>query len=102
MLARGLDDPVDEVAGVEGLVDEVETAGVELVGEEDLVDDAVQPLGLVDDQRDEAIAARLVEREVVAAERLGGAVDGGQRRAQLVRGGGNEFGLQLLEPAGVR
>ena len=83
--------------GVEGLLDEVEAAGVELVGEEDLVDDAVQALGLVDDQRDEAVAPRLVEREVVAAECLRGAVDGGERRAELVGGGGDEFGLQLLE-----
>ena len=65
MLARGLD-PVDEVAGVEGLLHEVEPPGVELVGQEDLVDDAVEALGLVDDQGDEAVAARLVEREVVA------------------------------------
>ena len=60
-----------------------------------------EPLGLVDDERDEAVAAGLVEREVVAAEGLGGAVDGGERRAELVRGRGDEVGLQLLEPAGV-
>ena len=101
VLAGGLDNALDEVAGVERLVHEVEAAGVELVREEDLVDDAVQPLGLVDDQGDEAVASGLVEGEVVAAERLGRAVDSRERRSELVRGRGDEVRLQLLEPARV-
>src|SRR5207244_2843078 len=72
-----------------------------LVGEQDLVDDAAEALGLVGDQRDEALAADLVQREVVAQQRLRGAVNRGQRRAQLVRSGGDEVGLDLLEPAHV-
>ena len=101
MHPRRLDDALDEVAGVEGLGFEVEPARVELVREQDLVHDPAQPLGLVGDQRDEALAPGLVEREVVPEQRLRRAVDGGQRRAQLVRGGGDEVGLDLLEPARV-
>ena len=37
----------------------------------------------------------------MAEQRLRGAVDGSQRRAQLVRGRGDEVGLDLLEPARV-
>ncbi len=99
MGAGRLDDPLDEVARVEELAAQLEVADVELVREQDVVDDPPEPLRLLDDQRDEPLAARLVEREVVAAQRLGGAVDGRERRAELVRGGGDELGLQLLEPA---
>jgi hypothetical protein len=96
--ARSLDDALDEVARVEELAPKLEGTDVELVREQDVVDDPPEPLGLVHDQRDEPLPARLVQGEIVPPQRLGGAVDGGQRGAQLVRGRGDELRLQLLEP----
>ena len=97
MRARRLHDALEQLAAVERLGHDVEAPDVELVREQDLVDDAAEPVGLLDDERDEALASRFVEREVVTAQRLRRAVDGGERRAQLVRGGRDEFRLELVE-----
>ena len=78
MRPRRLDHAIDELAGVEDLGPQLERADVELIGQQDVVDDATQALGLVDDERDEALASRLIERRVGAAS--GGA---GERRPQL-------------------
>ena len=43
-------------------------------------------------------APGLVEREVVPTERQYRAVHGRQRRAQLMRSGGDELSLELVEP----
>src|SRR5262249_22451447 len=94
--AGRLDDALDQLGGVEGLRLEVEPAGVELARQQNLVDDPAKALGLVGDQRDEAVTAALVEGEVVSEQRLRGAVDGGQRRPQLVGRGRDEARLQLL------
>jgi hypothetical protein len=79
------DHTLDELGRIERLRLEVEPAGVELAGEQDLVDDPAKALGLVRDQGDEPVAPALVEGEVVPEQRLGCAVDRRQRRAQLVR-----------------
>ena len=102
MGASGFDDALDEVARLEELVLELKVADVELIRKQDVVDDPAEPLGLVHDERDEALAARLVQSEIVATQRLRGSVDGGERRPQLVGGRGDEFRLQLLESAGSR
>ena len=67
---RRLDHSLDQVSGVERLGLEVEPADLELVREQDLVHDAGEAVGLVDDQRDEAFTSRVVEGEVVATQRL--------------------------------
>ena len=97
MHLRRLHDPLDHFGRLEGLAPEVEPPRVELVREQDLVDDPTEALRLVGDQRDEAVPAAFVEREVVAQERLRGSVHRGQRRAQLVGGRCDEVGLELLE-----
>src|SRR5689334_19188450 len=97
--ARSLDDALDELGRVERLGHEVEAPGVELAGEQNLVDDPAETLGLVGDQRDEPVPAALVEGEIVTEQRLGRAVDRSERRAQLMRCGRDEARLQLLEPA---
>ena len=98
MRLRRLDHSLDHVRAVERLRVQVDPPDLELVGEQDLVDDRGQPVGLVDDERDEPRTAGVVEREVVAAQRLGGAVHGRQRCAQLVRRGRDELRLELVEP----
>ena len=98
MRARRLRDPLEQLAAVERLGLDVEPADVELVREQDLVDDPAEAVRLLDDQRDEPLAPRLVEREVVAAQGLRRAVHGRERRAQLVRGRRDELGLELVEP----
>src|SRR4029453_337487 len=72
-------------------------APLELIREQDLVHDVGEPVGLVDDQRDEAVAPGRVEREVVPPQRLRRAVYGRERRAQLMRGRRDELRLELLE-----
>ena len=82
--ASRLDDALDEFGRVERLGRQIEPTGVELAGEQDLVDDPAEALRLVRDQRHEPVAAALVEGEVVAEQRLSGAVDRRQRRSQFV------------------
>jgi hypothetical protein len=84
MRTRSLDDAVDELVGVEDVAPELEAPDVQLIGEEDVVDDPAEPLGLLDDERDEALSSGFVEGEIMAAERLSGAVDGCERCSQLV------------------
>ena len=101
MRACRLDDPFEELARLERFRLEIQPPHLELVREQDLVDDPAEPLGLLDDQRDEPLTPRLVEREVVTAERLRRAVDGRERRSQLMRRSRNELRLQLVEPMRV-
>ena len=76
---------------------DVEAAGVELAGEEDLRDDRGQPVGLALDDLEERLTLLRQQVEVGTPERPGGAVDGGERRPQLVGGGGDEVAAGTLE-----
>ena len=68
-------------------------AGVEPGDVEQVVDDASEPLGLGRDvARGSRAAPSSGEVHVLAQQRLGEAVDRGQRRAQLVRDGRDEVG----------
>jgi hypothetical protein len=80
-----LDRLTDDVARVDLLARHVQPAGVEVAREEDVVDDAREPVGLIGDDREQVPAGLLGERGgVTAAQRHRRAVDGGERRAQLV------------------
>ena len=74
---------------------ELELAGDDPRHVEQLVDDLVLRGGVPDDGVDGA--GRLVGRELAALEQVGPADDGGQRRPQLVRQGGQEL---VLHPVG--
>src|SRR3990170_4065535 len=74
-------------------------ARVELGDGEKPVDDRRQPLGLRGDVAQEGRTLLLSEEYVLAQERLGEAVDRRQRRSQLVRDGGDEVRLHLLDAA---
>ena len=74
-------------------------AGVEPAREQDVVDDPREPLRLAGDHLEHARLLLVPEHDVVAAQRHRGAVDRGERRAQLVRDGRDEVALQLLDRA---
>ena len=74
-------------------------AGVELSGDEQVVDDRPQPVGLGGDHAEELIPDRRIELDVRTPNRLRRAVDCGQRCPQLVRDRGDEVRLDLLERA---
>src|SRR5918999_830883 len=93
-----VDDTLHEVGGVERLAGDVEAVPVQLGRPPGLADEPAEALRLVHDEREEAVASRLVEDEVVPAQGLSGSVHGRERRAQLVGGGGDELGLELVEP----
>ena len=86
---------LEELGRLERLGHEVEPPDVELVGEQDLVHDPAEALGLVDDQRDEPRAPpRRARSRGVAASAL--------RRRQRAESGlvgrsRDELGLQLVE-----
>src|SRR5215213_7971563 len=77
----------------------MKTLGLDPARPEDVVDDAGEPLCLVRDYAEEVLAQAELERQVVAPEREGRAVDGRQRRPQLVRHGRDEVALELLDAA---
>src|SRR4029079_15565877 len=70
---------------------------LELSGEEDLGDDRRQALGLAHDDLEEAVALVARNLDVGAQQRTGGAVNRGERRPQLVRGGRDEVASRPLE-----
>ena len=78
---------------------DLQVAGVEPGDAEQPVDDRRQPLGLGGDVAEERVALLLAEEHVVAEQRLGEAVDRGQRRAQLVGDVRDELRLHLLDDA---
>ena len=71
-------------------------AGLDLREVEDLVDEAGEPLGLLDDDGQVLGAGRDVELGVVV-EDLGERADRGERRAELVRDVRDEVVLHLVE-----
>jgi len=76
---------------------DLEIARVEPRDREQAVDDRRQPAGLGGDVAEERGALLLTEEDVVAQQRLGEAVDRGQRRAQLAGDAGDELRLHLLD-----
>ena len=64
---------------------------------EDVVDDARKAVGLARDHLEQTGPLWLAEQDVLAAECQGSAIDGGERRAELMRDRGDEIGLQRLD-----
>ena len=77
----------------------MEIARVEPRDVQQCVDDRRQALGLRRDVAEERHALLLAEEHVLAEERLGEAVDRRERAAKLVRDGGDELALHLLDQA---
>ena len=94
---------LDRLGGERVCLHAIEAEGqrvrVELTGGQDVLDDARQPAGLGRDHVQQDVALLLVELDVGAAQGHRGAVDAGERRAQLVRHGRDEVALQLLDLA---
>src|SRR4029078_2964817 len=85
------DDPLDELTEIALAFDERDAPALELAGEQDLVDDRAQSLGLALDHLQEGVLGRRVQLEVVAAERLDGYVNRRERRGQLIARRGREL-----------
>src|SRR5207244_9512682 len=64
---------------------------------EDVVDDAGEAVRLARDHLEQAASLRLGKRDVLAPERECRAVDGGERRAELVRDGRDEVRFEGLD-----
>ena len=88
----------DELLGIERLGDDTERAAVELAGEQDFLHEAGEPLRLDRDHVEQVVPGLLVQVLLPLEQRHRGAVQRGQRRAQLVRDRGDELGTELLEP----
>ena len=99
---RRLDHGRRELGGVALLDRDGELVGVEPAGDEEVVDDRAEPVRLGGDHAEQLLADLRIELDVGAADRLRRAVDRRQRRPQLVRDGGDEVGLHLLEPPSPR
>src|SRR5438034_11707329 len=89
--------PYTTLFRVKRLGAEVDSARVELVREQNLIHDPPQPFGLLRDERDKPVAACLVQREIVAEQRLRRSVYSRERSAQLMGGRGDEIRLELFE-----
>ena len=87
---------------VDRLARDLELAPVEAVREQNLLGDLCQPGRLRRDHVDELPSLAVRQDVLPPAQRLGGAVDSGHRRPQLVRDRRDEVGLLLLQPALAR
>ena len=87
---------------VHGVEVDADRAGVEAGDAQEVVDDRDQALRLGRDVAEERALVLLAERDVLAEQGLGEAVDRGQRGAKLVRDGRDEVGLELLDGALAR
>ena len=92
-----LDDAAGQLDGIAALDRERHLIGVEPARDEQVVDDRPEPVGLRGDDAEQLVLDLRVELDVRAPDRLRRAVDRGERRAQLVRDGGDELRLHLLE-----
>src|SRR5262245_25763292 len=97
--AGGVDDARGDHSRVDGLDRQLEPPGVEVAREQEVVDDLGEAAGLVLDDLEQPVARLVADVDVLTADRDRGAVDRGQRRAQLVRDGRDEVGAHLLEGA---
>ena len=84
---------------VDRLERHVDAAGVEATRPEDVVHDPRQAVRFVGDDVQKPFTPVVAELHVVALQRHRRSVDGGEWRAQLVRGGRDELRAELLEPA---
>ena len=78
---------------------EDEASGVEAAGGQHLLDDPREPVRLARDHGQETAAVVVVKLDVLAAQRHRGAVDGRERRPELMRDRGHELALQPLDAA---
>src|SRR5215211_3896876 len=97
MHARGLDDPVCDGRDVDWLAREGRSSGLELAREKDIADKTREPLGLMRDDGEELVAQIIAEDDVFAFAGLRRPVDSGDRSSQLMRDGGDEIRLELLQ-----
>src|ERR671924_565733 len=95
MCAGRLEDGLRERLGVAGLDREVQLARLEPARPEHVVDDPREPARLVVDHAEEAVFDRRFEVIAPVPKRHGRAVDGRERRAQLVGDRRDELRLQL-------
>src|SRR3954466_1011892 len=102
MSAQRADDLLGDRDRIAALDRDPHLARVQTARPENVVDDAGEPVGFARDHVEQSGALRLLQSYVVALERQGGTVDRGKRRAELVRDGGDEVALQLLDGALVR
>ncbi len=94
---RGLDRALAELSQVALLPPERHRPTVDLGRDENLLDDLGEPVGLRLDHRQQLGVEVWVGRAVRAPQRAHRAVDGRQRRAQLVRSGREEVAARALE-----
>ena len=97
--SRGVDRPLERLAGVAALDLESELLGVEPAREEDVVHDPGQPVRLARDHAEQARTLLCGERVVALDQRHRGAVHRGERGPQLVRDRRDEVAADLLEGA---
>src|ERR1700747_1552563 len=98
-MAEGADHLLRALGRVAALDRDAHLPRVEAARPEDVVDDAGEPVGLARDHVETAGPLRLLEADVVTLQRQRGAVDRGERRAELVRHSRDEVALQLLDRA---
>src|SRR3954468_14429427 len=99
--SSGRDDALAQRVRVTALDVDVEAAGVELAREEQVVHDRREARRLLDDDVEEPRPEVVLQLDVLAVQREGGAVDRGEWRAELVRDGGDDVLAHLLEHAFV-
>src|SRR3954447_7707134 len=100
--ARRFGDCAAEFAHVDMVDVDIQRSTIELGADKQLVDDLDEMLRLLLDELEQAIL--LAPRQVVAVgeQRLRAAVDGGERRPQLVRGRGDKVRTRPLEHVAAR
>ena len=101
-LSRLVDRRPRDGRGVERLPFDAERAGVELAGQQDVLDEAREPLRLLGDHAQQQLPR--LGRKLVAArgERERRAVQRGEGSPELVRDGGHELGADRLQPVLAR
>ena len=98
-LFDGLDQLRDDGADVDAPQLDLQVPCIEPRDVQKLVDDLRQALGLRCDVAEEDAPVLVAERNVLSKQCLGESVNRRQRRAQLVRDGGHEVGLDFLDHA---
>ena len=87
IVARGLHHTAGDLHAVAAPDRHLHPTRLESADPEDVVDDPGEPVGLAGDHLEQSAPLGLPQRHVVATKRERRAVDGGERRAQLVRDG---------------
>ena len=97
MQRRGLDHRGRNVGGVTRLQLDLDRLGVELPGDQDLVDDLGEPGGLALDHLQEGRLVLVAQVEILAPQRADCPVHRGERRPELMRGSRYELGARGLQ-----